>query len=285
MKGHRLAGAVMMVCIATVCRAETPVERGAYLVQTVAACGNCHSPVDANGNRRGPALSGGAALLAPAFTAYPPNITPDPATGIGTWSEDQIVDALRTGLTPDGRMLRPPMPIPFYRTLSDGDAHAIAAYLKSLTPVAATVPLSTYAIPTPASYGPPVTGVADVPRTDPVAYGAYLANLGHCMLCHTPIGPDGRRDVAHRLGGGGFAVETAYGSRVSANITLDVKTGLGLWSDAEIIAALSQGVARDGTALSTIMPWPYLQGMTPADLQALVAWMRSLKPVENAVVQ
>lgn len=275
----------VLLMVATACRAETPLERGAYLVNTIGACGNCHSPVDANGNRDGPALSGGAALITPVFTAYPPNITPDPATGIGAWTEDQIVDALRNGRRPDGRILRPPMPVPFYRSLSDADAHAIAAYLKSLPPTVHRVPASTYAIPTPASYGPPVSSMPPPERTDPVVYGTYLSNVGHCMLCHTPNGADGKRDYAHRLGAGGLSVDTAYGSRMSANITPDAKSGIGVWSDPEITAALSHGTAADGTALSTIMPWPYLEGMTAEDLAALVAWLRALPPIENVVVR
>ena len=277
--------ALLLLVAATACRAETPRERGAYLVETIGACGNCHSPVDQNGNRNGPALSGGGAVFAPAFTAYPPNITPDPDTGIGGWSEDQIVTALRDGRTPEGKILRPPMPVPFYRSLSDRDAHAIAAYLKSLPATVNRVPASTYSIPTPTSYGPPVADVPEVSRTETVAYGAYLANLGHCMLCHTPAGADGKRDYAHRLGAGGFPVETATVNRLSANITPDPKTGIGAWSDAEITAALTHGIAADGTALSTIMPWPYLDHMEPEDLRALVAWLRSLPPIENAVVQ
>lgn len=279
-----IAGLLLLVAV-TAARAETPLERGAYLVQTVGACGNCHSPVDANGNRNGPALSGGPALIAPTFTAYAPNITPDAQTGIGDWTEDQIVVALREGKTPGGQVLRPPMPVPFYRSLSDVDAHAIAAYLKSLPPTVNRVPASTYTMATPASYGPPVASVPEVARAQTAAYGAYLGSLGHCMLCHTPLAADGKRDYAHRLGAGGFPVETANGSRVSANITPDRKTGIGTWSDAEIIAALSHGIAADGTALSTIMPWPYLERMEPGDLRAIVAWLRSLPPVENAVVQ
>lgn len=280
-----LSAFFLFVLTAVAGRAETPLERGAYLVTTIGACGNCHSPVDANGNRNGPALSGGPAILAPVFTAYPPNITPDAKTGIGAWNEDQIVDALRNGRRPDGRLLRPPMPVPFYRSLSDADAHAIAVYLKSLPTTVNQVPASTYKIPTPASYGPPVVSAPAPDRANPIAYGGYLAKIGHCMLCHTPNGPDGRRDYEHRLGAGGFEVETANGVRVSANITPDPKTGIGLWSDAQITAALTHGVSADGSALSTVMPWPYLDGMKPDDLAALVAWLRSIPPIENAVVR
>ena len=265
--------------------AETPLERGAYLVEVVGACGNCHSPVDGNGSRNGPALSGGPALLSPAFEAYAPNITSDPKTGLGTWSEDQIVTALREGKTPDGHVLRPPMPVPLFRTMSDGDARAVAAYLKSLPPTERETPVSTYRAPMPAGYGPPVGSVAEPPRDNPVAYGAYLAKLGHCMQCHTPIGADGKRDFANRLGAGGLAVDISWGSRIAANITPDPGTGIGTWTDEQVIAALSHGVDKDGASLSPIMPWPYFQGMKPEDLKAIVAWLRTLKPVSNTVVR
>jgi mono/diheme cytochrome c family protein len=107
--------------------AETPLERGAYLVEGIANCGNCHAPQEPSGAVPLTPLSGGPAITSPVFTAYPPNITPDRDTGIGTWSQDQLVTALRDGHTPTGAMLRPPMPVPFYRSISDDDAYAIAA--------------------------------------------------------------------------------------------------------------------------------------------------------------
>ena len=265
--------------------AETQLERGAYLVEVVGACGNCHSPVDADGNRNGPALSGGPALLSPAFVAYAPNITPDLKTGIGSWSEDQIVVALREGKTPDGHMLRPPMPVPLYRAMSDKDVYAIAAYLKMLPPTDRETPVATYKAPMPSSYGPSVGSIAEPSHDDPVLYGAYLAKLGHCMQCHTPIGADGKRDFVNRLGAGGLSVDIAWGSRTSANITTDVDTGIGKWTDEQIIAALSHGVDKDGAVLSPIMPWPYWQSMKPEDLKAIVAWLRTLKPVANVVAR
>lgn len=275
----------LLVAIVSPGRAQTRLERGAYLVNVVGACGNCHSPVDANGSRNGPALSGGPALLSPAFVAYAPNITSDPNTGIGTWSEDQIVNALREGKTPDGHVLRPPMPVPLYRAMSDDDAHAIAAYLKTLPPTEHETPVSTYKAPMPSSYGPPVASVAEPPRDNPVVYGAYLAKLGHCMQCHTSVGADGKRDFANRFGAGGLSVDISWGSRTSANITPDPDTGIGKWTDEQIIAALSHGVDRDGGLLSPIMPWPYWQSMQPEDLKAIVAWLRTLKPVTNVVAR
>jgi mono/diheme cytochrome c family protein len=230
-------------------------------------------------------LSGGPALLSPVFEAYAPNITSDPKTGIGPWSEDQIVTALREGKTPDGHVLRPPMPVPLYRSISDADVHAIAAYLKTLPPTERETPVSTYKAPMPSSYGAPVGAVAEPARDDPVVYGAYLAKLGHCMQCHTPIGADGKRDFAHRLGAGGLSVDISWGSRVAANITPDPETGIGGWTDEQVIAALSHGIDKDGAPLSSIMPWPYFQSMKPEDLKAIVAWLKTLKPVRNAVAR
>jgi mono/diheme cytochrome c family protein len=158
--------------------AEALIRRGDYLVNGIAACGNCHSPQMPDGTLSGPPLSGGEALKQLAFLAYPPNLTPDVDTGLGTWTQDQIVTALREGHAPTGAILRPPMPVAFYRSLSDRDADAIAAYLRSLPPVKNKVPASRYYRPTPASYGGHVEGISEPSRTEKVAYGHYLAQLG-----------------------------------------------------------------------------------------------------------
>jgi mono/diheme cytochrome c family protein len=261
--------------------AETLLERGDYLVNGIGNCGNCHSPQGPNGALAGPPLSGGEAILAPGFAAYPPNLTPDPETGLGKWTEPQIVTALREGRTPSGAMLRPPMPVAFYRGMSDRDARAIAVYLRSLTPVRNKVPDSRYNTPTPASYGGPVGAVRDPDRTDKMAYGRYLAELGHCMLCHTPRDAAGRPDLLHRMGAGGVVLTGVFGQIVTPNITPDAKSGIGSWTDQEIKDALTIGTRPDGTLLASPMPWRYLARLSSEDLGALVAYLRSLKPVAN----
>jgi mono/diheme cytochrome c family protein len=278
-----LAGGLAVILTTVSGGAENLLERGAYLVKAVAACGICHSPVDQSGDQSGPDLSGGPATLSSAFVAYPPNLTADLTTGLGAWSEDQIASALRDGKTPDGHVLRPPMPVPFYRSMSDNDVRAIATYLKSLPATERRVPESTYKVPTPSTYGPPIAHVADIPQDDRVTYGAYLAKLAHCMQCHTPIGKDGRRDYTNSMGAGGLSVDFAWGSRRSANITPDLATGIGGWSDEQIITAISHGIRNDGGLLSPIMPWRYFAGMRHEDLTAIVSWLRTLKPVANAV--
>ena len=252
-------------------------------MEGIANCGNCHAPQQPSGAVPFTPLSGGPAITSPVFIAYPPNITPDRETGIGTWTEDQLVTALRDGHTPTGAMLRPPMPVPFYRSMSDDDAHAIAAYILSRQPVSYRSTPPQYKFAAPASYGPPVGHVVAPSRSDAVAYGAYLASMGHCMVCHTPLGPDGQRDYAHRLGAGGLIMDGPFGHIVTANITPDKETGIGTWSDADITRALTTGERPDGRRLASPMPIPYLARLTSDDRAALVAWLHSLKPIAHKV--
>ena len=261
--------------------AETLLERGDYLVNGIANCGNCHSLHNPDGTLSGPALAGGDAIFGPGFTAYPPNLTPDRHTGLGGWTENQIVTALREGRTPTGRVIRPPMPVAFYRTMSDRDAHAIAAYLRSLTPVEHAVPASHYDPPLPSGYGPAVGSVPEPDHDGGVAYGSYLVRMGHCMLCHTPLDAQGRPDVAHRSGAGGLVLRGAFGAIVAPNITPDVTSGIGGWTDQQIKDALIRGMRPDGSLLAPPMPWRYLATMRGQDIDAIVAYLRTLQPIAS----
>src|ERR1700742_2762270 len=91
-------------------------------------------------------------------------------------------------MLPNGKFIGPPMPAIVYRQLSDGDAEAIAASLRSRQPVSHHVDRSQYKIALPSSYGPPGTHVSEPTRGVTAAYGGYLVSFGHCMLCHTPAG-------------------------------------------------------------------------------------------------
>ena len=261
--------------------AETLLERGAYLVNGIGNCGNCHSPQQPDGTLSGPALSGGKALLAPGVIAYPPNLTPDPETGLGGWTEEQIVTALREGHTPTGDVLRPPMPIAFYRGVSDRDARAIAVYLRSLASVKSETLPSEYSIPTPDGYGESVGVIPDPDMSDKVAYGHYLVQLGHCMLCHTPRDASGRPDLVHRTGAGGAVMRGVFGEIVSPNITPDVRFGIGGWTDQQIKDALIKGRRPDGSVLASPMPWRYLATMRDEDIDAIVAYLRTITPIGN----
>ncbi len=262
--------------------ASDALERGRYLVETVVACGNCHTPFGPNGPDAERNLAGRFLTDEPPFTAYAGNITPDPETGIGGWTKSQLIDAIRNGRRPDGTLIGPPMPFEFYRGISDADVAAIADYVLSLPPVRNEVPKSIYRIPLPPSYGPNVVSVSAPAGDDAVSRGAYLAGpLGHCLECHTPMGAGGHREFETRLGAGGFPFPGPWGVSVSANITSDAEDGLGAWSDDEIKRAITHGVSRDGRALFPPMGYGYYARMSGEDLDAIVAFLRTLPPLKS----
>ncbi len=280
--GFLFAG--LLVLLPSGLRAETPVERGAYLVNSIMACGNCHTPMGPNGPLPGMDLAGGTVFEEKPFTARAPNITPDRDTGIGSWTNAQLAKAIREGIRPDGSLIGPPMPFELYRGISDTDLAAVIAYLRTVKPVASQVARSEYRMPLPPAYGPPVTSVADVPRGNKVKYGAYLAGpLGHCIECHTPMIGPGQRDYANATGAGGFELRGPWGLAIAANITPHRDTGIGKWTAAQIKRAITQGVRADGSPLNPPMGYAYYARMSAADLDALVAYLRSLKPVRNEI--
>jgi mono/diheme cytochrome c family protein len=261
--------------------AQNLLKRGEYLVQGIAGCGNCHDP--RGGPAEGKALAGGFMIKTPAFTAYVPNITPDTDTGIGKWTDGQIEKAIREGVRPDGTIIGPPMPIELYRGMSDTDVKAIVAYVRSVPAVRNVVQKSEFRMPLPASYGPPVSGVPDVSRTDKVAFGAYLAGpVGHCIECHTPM-DKGQRDYVNKLGQGGEVFDGPWGVTVSANITSDRVTGIGAWTDAEIKKAITEGIRPNGEALRPPMAYALYKNVTDDDMDAIVAYLRTIKPITNIV--
>lgn len=275
--------AVSCLVSITTAGAQTYRERGAYLVKALSACGNCHTPRDAeNKPLPGMELAGGREFDIDVGHIVAPNVTPDPETGIGKWSEDQIVYALRNGKRPDGTIIGPPMPIDWYRGMSDRDIRSVAVYLKSLKPVKHEVARSQFKVPLPPSYGLVVEHVAEPDHNDKVAYGAYLAGpVAHCMECHTPR--DKGRLVMDRLGAGGrefpdFGHPGAM--TVSRNITPDPENGIAHWSDADIKKAIILGKRQDGTPLAPTMPFAAYHEMTWQDLNAIVAYIRMLKPVK-----
>jgi len=256
--------------------------RGAYLMNGVVACGNCHTPQGPDGPVPGMELAGGMVFDEGVFVARAPNITPDGATGVGGWSDEDLARAIREGIRPDGSVIGPPMPMELYRHLSDDDLAALVAYLRQVPAVENAVPASTYEIPLPPSYGPPIESVAAPDAGDPVTYGAYLVQIGHCMECHTPIGPDGRRDWS-RLGAGGAEFPGPWGVAVSRNLTSHPEDGLGSWSDEEIVAAITTGVRPNGDRLNPPMPYGHYATISEADLAAIVAYLRTLPAQESAM--
>ena len=265
--------------VAAPAAAETLLERGDYLVNGIVACGNCHTPQGPTGPAEGMELAGQLVMDWEPFTAYAPNITPDPETGIGTWSKADIVRAIREGIRPDGSLIGPPMPIGLYRGMSDEDAEAIAAYVMSVPAVKNEVPRSDYRVPLPDSYGPPVENVEAPPREDELAYGAYLAGpLGHCIECHTPF-VEGHPDFENQLGAGGFAIPGPWGIAVTANITPHPTDGIDpSITDEQLAAMIRTGVRPDGAPMMPPMGYHYYASINDADMKALIRYIRSLEP-------
>ena len=178
----------------------------------------------------------------------------------------------------------PPMPFSQYRNMSDNDVKAIVAYLRQVPAVSHKVEKAEYRMPLPPAWGPPVGSVADVPKDNPVVYGAYLAGpLGHCIECHTPM-RQGRFEFENRAFAGGLHLPVGPdGGLITANITREKVTGIGAWSDAEIAAAITQGVRPDGSQIHPIMPYGFYATMEKADIDALAAFLRTVKPIVNKV--
>ena len=212
----------------------------------------------------------------PPFKAYASNITPDPQTGIGKWTNAQLAKAIREGIRPDKTVIGPPMPIPFYRHLSDSDLTAIVAYLRAQPAVANAVPKSSYNIPLPPHYCPPVQGVKTPSPKDQLRYGKYLADIGHCMECHTPRDQKGMLQM-QRVGAGWQVFNGPWGHSVARNLTPH-DSGLKGWSDAQISTAVREGLNREGHPYKPPMAFGFYKNINDADMAALTVYLRSLKP-------
>lgn len=275
MKTAFLAAALALAAVPAF--AETPLERGEYLVRGPAGCGNCHTPIGAQGPVMDMEMAGRVVEKNDAFTAVAPNLTP--ASRIAAWSDAELARAIREGIRPDGSIIGPPMPFSMYRGLSDGDLGAIVAFLRTLPSKESELPPSQYNIPLPPAYGPPVDTVAEVPRGVTVAYGAYLAGpVSHCMECHTPMGPQG--PMLEKAGQGGFTFHGPWGISVASNLTSH-EDGLAGYSDDEVKKMIVEGVRPNGSPMFPPMPYGYLAKMTPDDLSAIVLYLRSLPPLPD----
>jgi mono/diheme cytochrome c family protein len=272
--GYRPLAAALAMSLGAVAAAAEPgdVARGKYLA-TIGICASCHTPSDSKGEKIQAMKFAGGQRTGGILSA---NLTSDPQTGLGNWTEDQIVEAIRNGHRPDGSPVRPPMGVFFYRGLSDRDAHAIAAYLKTLPPINNKIErLPAKLVPT----YPVVTSVPEPDHSNQLAYGHYLTQtVSHCLQCHTPR-LDGLPDLA-RAGAGGNSYEVPGGGVVvAANITPGDPDGIVKWTDAQLKTAITTGVRPDGSRLVPLMDFDMYAEMKPEDLDALVAYVRTLKPI------
>ncbi|MEO8523294.1 MAG: cytochrome c [Caldimonas sp.] len=255
--------------------------RGEYLARA-ADCVVCHT------TRGGTAFAGGVPFVLPFGTLYSTNITPDEKTGIGAYSDAQFLAALRHGVRRDGANLYPAMPFTSYTHMTDADALAIKAYLFTLAPVVAPAPDNTLKFPFDQRWGMAAWTLLfntdkrfepNASQSDEWNRGAYLAEaLAHCGECHTPRNIAFALDNRKKFGGALTAGWKAY------NVSADPGTGVGAWSDADLVSYLATGHATGhGSAagpMGEAVDESFSQ-MAPEDLKAIVVYLRSVPPVSS----
>jgi mono/diheme cytochrome c family protein len=266
------------------------VARGRYVVRRLANCGACHGdPQQIDRNREGEEvpLSGGFSFKIPPGEFFVRNITPDPETGIGRFSDGEVSRALRSGVGHDGRALLPFMEM---QGLSDEDLTAVVSYLRSQPPVHNVVPshrpnlLGNIVLAT--ALANPVGPKEAPPQTTPhgatVENGKYLAeSVTNCWACHTQRDMKTGALVGPRFGGAHMPDDNNP-KRMWAppNLTNDPATGrLAKLSEDEFVARFRQGRVLPGSP----MPWQGFRNMDEDDLRAIYRYLKSLPPVVNDV--
>ncbi len=259
------------------------VKRGAYLAR-VGDCYACHT---ADKNRP---FAGGVRIATPVGTLYTPNITPDPVTGIGQWTDADFLRALHEGIGKGGERLYPAFPYPEFTRITSRDVQAIFAYLKTVAPVRYAPPHNELGFPfnqrwllmvwnlfnfTEGSFVPDPKVSAEVNR------GAYLVlGLGHCERCHTPRNfMQGLKDTQR------FSGATRLGWQ-AYNITSDRNAGLGAWSDDALRSYLSTGIAPGHASAAGPMAelvQNSTQYLADEDLRSIIAYLRTVPPVALGV--
>lgn len=253
------------------------VARGKYVFGAAGGCA-CHTPPDGAG------LNAGGTKFDLSFfgVVYAPNITPDAETGIGKWSDAQVINAIRRGERPDGSRLFPIHPYKYLANIADDEIEALIAYLRFVKPINSSVPPRSLKIPVPTRTISTAPRIA--PRDGP-ARGAYLAGgAGHCAECHTPRRFDASTDDTKFLAGGPGPERS-----LAANITPHDETGIGRWTEAQIARFLRTGVKPSGQEAYSLMRTVIIgtsagfKDLTEADAMAIARYLKTVPPIENKV--
>jgi mono/diheme cytochrome c family protein len=258
-------------------------EKGQYLAE-ITGCIGCHTPIDERGQQVPNMVAAGGYpfALGEQGVVFTKNITPDEETGVGSWTDQEIKDAITTGVSPDGLHLHPIMPYFFFNKMADDDLDAIVAWMRSLPPVRNEVPRDEIMQVGPI---PRIDAPATAPDpADTEARAEYLFTaLLACNDCHTPLDPETQTPALDKYFAGGQPYEGPWGIVYSANITPHPETGIGNWSDAEIERIFRSGIRPDGRAV-VLMPWIDYKNFTADDMQAVIYYLRNSVPeVENEV--
>ncbi|TPN81164.1 c-type cytochrome [Mesorhizobium sp. CU2] len=257
------------------------VTRGEYLTRA-ADCAACHTVAG------GKPFSGGFAFKLPFGTIYSANITPDPETGIGAWTDDEFVRAVHEGIGQKGERLYPAFPYVSYTAMTREDVLAIKTYLFSLKPVHHVPPKNDLAFPFnqrwlmgvwSTFFNPDQRFRPNASQSAEWNRGAYLAEaLAHCGECHTPRNLAQALDNRRKFQGAIIDGWHAY------NISSDPNSGVGAWSDATLSEFLSTGHAEGRGTASGPMGEAVdngLRHLTPGDIKALVTYLRSVPAVDS----
>jgi Cytochrome c len=273
--------------------------RGKYVVEHVTDCLGCHSDhLTTYGFPVKPGTEGTGGYIFDKKIGFPgvvaaQNITPDPADGLGKWTDGEILRALREGVDRDGNALFPMMPYQHLRIMSDDDAKAVVVYLRTLRPLPNHVPDKKLDFPVNyiVKFLPkPLDGPVQAPdRKDAVAYGKYLSRIGGCYECHTPHDEHNALIEAQAFTGG-WEMAGPWGRNFTPNLTPDPDNYLGHATKAEFIGrfrAFANINAANAPAAppgrNTIMPWLAFSGMTDEDLGAIYDYLKTLPPVKKKI--
>jgi mono/diheme cytochrome c family protein len=265
------------------------VARGRYVFGATGGCG-CHTVP------KGPVNAGGRRYDGPFGTVHSTNITPDRQTGIGTWTDEQVVAAIRLGRRPNGERLLPVHPFPVFNGMAEEDLRAMVAFLRTTTPVSRANQPKRITVPLFESVFLPAWLAAFAPRETPpprapasgAARGEYLVKaVGHCGECHTPRTLTMASDTSRFLAG------TPKGPEDQAvpNITPDPDTGIGKWTVEDIAEYLGSGSKPDGDVAGGLMA-EVIDGtlagykdLTKADRLAIAHYLKTVPPVRNRIAK
>lgn len=250
------------------------VARGAYLVRSVALCGECHTASGGQELAGNPLFKGGSL---PA-----PNLTPDPA-GLGNWTDQQIMTAFRDGIDDEGRHLDRSMPYWLFHNMSDADARSIVAFLRGVPPVSVVVgdtnPDATAVVPlSPADFPDSSLLAADADYAAAQLGKYLLSGAAQCARCHSP---SSSTLSAQSVFSG--AAPSSSTQIFPPNITPDA-TGIMGWTAADVATALKAGTNKSGAALCGSMPWGSkgYGGLTDADARAIGVYLTTIPGVSNS---
>lgn len=269
--------------------------RGEYLANHVTGCIDCHSTRDYT-RYAAPMVVGSEGRGGEKFTEemglpgnfYAPNITPH---HLGDWTDGELYRAITSGVSKDGRALFPLMPYPDFGKMDKEDIYSIIAYIRTLEPIKSEVPISEPSFPMNLIMRTIPAEPAHAPRpsrSDKLAYGRYLVSAAGCTHCHTPTEKGEPLPGMSFAGGAEFALPG--GMLRTTNITPDVETGIGSWTEDMFVQRFKMFVDSSYVEpkigpndFQTIMPWLFYAGMEEEDLRAMYAYLRTVKPIKHAV--